>query len=222
METSKKASMINELDDIYTSLAIAKKEIHRRWNDKKLKKKVESFLKSDIPDVLTKSPRAVLSRHVSSPNFELLYFLDSSKKIGLKPLCLEYTKDKFVTKNWDKYYLGRMFFFEGTGKKGGSKITSLKVVDFDQYDGKKFSNIRTIWGESMIKFHHSLLCSKISSDNIFDMSCNYKRNGGRASEYYNYILSLFICHGVLFENFLLSDIYDDLTKNILLPSFKKV
>lgn len=211
-----------ELDEIYTPLEVAKEEIWRRWNDKELKGKVEDFLKGDIPEIFKESPRAALSRHVLSPNFELLNFLESVKEIGLKPAGLEYLEDKFVTKNEDKYYLGKLFFYEGIGKKGGRKTSSLKVLDFDLCDGKKFSDIRTIWKEDLISLHHKLVHPFVSDENIVDMSNNYRRNGMQASGYYRYILSLFICHGVLFENFLLSDVYKDLTEKILLPSYKEV
>lgn len=222
MEENSNDALRKELDGIYTPLSVAKEEIWRRWNDKELRKKVEDFLEGDVPEILKNGPRAVLSRNVSSPNFELLHFLDLSKKTNLRPLCLEYVKDKFVSKNWDKYYLGRMFFFEDVDKKCGPKISSLKVVDFDQYDGEKFSDIKTIWGDPLVRFHHSLVHSLVSDKDIVDMSDNYKRNGHKASEYYRYIISLFVCHGVLFENFLLSDIYSDLTRDIFLPNYREI
>jgi hypothetical protein len=215
-------SLRAELDEVYVSLDFAKEEIARRWDDKNLRLKVESLLNGDIPEILKSSPKAVISRHVMSPNFELLNFLKSVKESGLQPAGLEYTHDKFVSKNEDKYYLGKLVFFEGLGKKGGEKISSLKVVDFDLCDGKKIVDIKTTWGQDFVSFHHELVYPFLGRENIADMSDNYRRNGLQASNYYRYILSLFICHGVLFENFLLSDIYKELTKNILLPSFRAV
>ena len=78
------AGLVAEMENIYTTLEEAKVEIWRRWNDLDLRKRVEDFLKGDIPDILKVSPRAVLSRHVTSPNFELLYFLELSKKTELR------------------------------------------------------------------------------------------------------------------------------------------
>ncbi len=211
-----------ELDSIYMSLDEAKEEIKKRWNNAALKSKIEEFLGQDIPEVVKLSPRAVISRHVMSPNFELINFLESVKSIGIDPVGFEYLSDKFVTKNEDKYYLGKMVFYEGLGKKGGRKISSVKAVDFDFFDGKKISDVKIISGTSLVNFHHSIVSSILGSENRIDMSEYYARNGGQASRYYRYILSIFICHGVLFENFLLSGFYSDLTKNILLPTYRSI
>ena len=108
-----------ELNKIYTPLSVAKKEIQRRWKDKKLRKKVEDFLGRDVPDELKKDPKAVLVRHIASPNNEFIRFLNLSELIGLKPKCMEYQHDKFRAENQDKYYLGKLFFFNGIGKKWG-------------------------------------------------------------------------------------------------------
>lgn len=211
-----------KLDDIYTPLEEAKEEIWKRWNDKELKEKVEESLKGDIPEILQKSPRAILSRHLMSPNFELLHFLDLAKDLELEPIGLEYIQDKFVSVNEDKYYLAKLVFYEGIGKKGGRKLSFLKVIDIDLFDGKKFSGIKTLDGRNFIDFHHNLVQPYLGMPDILDMSDYYKRNGGLASIYYKYILSLYICYGVLVENFLLNDKYEDLTKNTLLPVFEKV
>jgi hypothetical protein len=212
-----------ELDGIYWSIEDAKEEIWKRWNSVELRKKVESYLRGDIPSALLKEgPRAVISRHVMSPNFELLNFLDTTRKKGLAPVGFEYLEDKFVTKNEDKYYLGKMFFYQGLGKNGGEKTSSIKVVDFDFIDGKKISEIQTTTGKSFIEFHHSLLTKVLDAHSRVDMSEYYKRHGGQAKLYYRYILSLFVCHGVLFENFLLNGFYKDLTEHVLLPTYKEI
>ncbi|MFA9262791.1 MAG: hypothetical protein ACEQSB_05615 [Undibacterium sp.] len=222
LHVDKDASLRMELDDMYVSLDFAREEIVRRWNDKNLKQRVEGLLTGDMPEILRLAPRAVISRHVMSPNFELLNFLGTAKELGLQPAGLEYTYDKFVSKNEDKYYLGKLVFFEGLGKKGGEKLSSLKVIDFDLCDGKKIADIKTAWDQDFVTFHHELVYPFLGPENIVDMSEYYRRNGLQASHYYKYILSLFICHGVLFENFLLSDIYKELTEEILLPSLKEV
>ncbi|MBA4319017.1 MAG: hypothetical protein C0412_11520 [Flavobacterium sp.] len=211
-----------ELDEIYTPLEEAKVEIWRRWNDKALRKKVEEFLNNDIPESLRSSPRAVLSRQIQSPNFETLQFLELTKDIGLAMTFFEYSCDKFVTKNDDKYYLGRLYFYGGTGKKGGRKLSSFKVMDIDKYDGKPLLDIETFWGEKFVDFHGKLFRSLVSDANICDVAENYRRNGRVADKYYSYYLAMFMCHGILFENYLLSENYRDLTKNIFLPSFKKI
>lgn len=222
MHENKGTLLRKELDAIYTPLEVAKQEIWKRWNDKELRNKVEIFLKGDIPEVLKKSPRIALSRHVLSPNFELLHFLELAKSAGLEPVGLEYLQDKFVTINEDKYYLAKLVFYEGIGKNGGRKISAEKIIDIDLFDGKKFPQLKTLWDGDFITFHHELVCSLLPADGMVDMSEYYRRNGVTATQYYTYILSLFICHGVLCESFLLSAEYENLTRDILLPRFRDI
>jgi hypothetical protein len=221
-QESNSLDLRKELDEVYVSIEEAKEEIWKRWNNKELKTRVESSLNGDLPEVLKVAPRAVISRHVMSPNFELLNFLESAKKVGIAPVGFEYVHDKFVTKNEDKYYLGKMFFYEGIGKHGGRKTSSVKVVDFDLFDGKKISEVTTLSGESFVSLHHTIVSPVLSESDIVDMSDYYLRNGGQAVRYYRYILSLFIAHGVLFENFLLNGFYSELTENIFLPTYRSV
>lgn len=212
----------SELDDVYTSIEIAREEIQKRRNDSALKKKVEDVLRGDIPDIFRDAPRLMLARQVVSPNFELLHFLDLAKEIGLKPAFFEYASDKFITKNDDKYYLAKLYFFEGISKNGEPITTSKKITDIDKYDGKSFSEMKTLWGDDFIAFHHELAVSVIGGSEIYDISKDYFRNGKTAENYYFYYLSLFVCHAVLAENYLLSDTYNSLTNKIFYPNFKKV
>ena len=211
-----------ELDDVYTPLEVAREEILRRRNDQALRNKVEEELKGDIPDIFKESPRLVLARQVVSPNYELLHFLDLAKDIGLKPAFFEYAADKFITKNDDKYYLAKLYFHEGVGKNGGEITTSKKITDIDKYDGKLFADMETLWGDKFIEFHHKLAAPVINGAEIYDISENYMRNGEIAEKYYFYYLSLFLCHAVLAENYLLNDTYNVLTEKIFYPNFKKV
>lgn len=211
-----------EIDSIYISAKEASQEIGKRWGDIQLRRRVEDYLKNDIPEVFRTAPHAFISRHVMSPNFEFFSFLDQVKTTGLEPLGLEYLHDKFVTKNEDKYYLGKMYFYEGIGKHGGQKIFPVKLIDFDRWDGRRIDAIETVQFQSFIDVHHRLLGSLLPENNRIDMSEFYQRNGGHAKRYYQYILTLYICHGVLFENFLTNDFYRDLTENIFLPTYKEI
>lgn len=211
-----------ELDEVYTPIEVAKEEIWRRRNDSELKAKVETVLHNDIPSIFKESPRLVLARQVVSPNYELLRFLDLAKDFGIKPAFFEYAADKFITKNDDKYYLAKLYFYNGIGKKGGKIITSKKITDIDKYDGKPFSDMQTFSGDNFIEFHHMLAAPVIQQAEIYDISDNYMRNGEVAEKYYFYYLSLFLYHAVLAENYLLNDTYNELTGAVFYPNFKKV
>ena len=74
MRAKKRVIKNISVDDIYTPLSVAKKEIWRKWNDKKLRKKVEYFLEGNISEFLKDEPTAYLARHIVSPNFEFSCF----------------------------------------------------------------------------------------------------------------------------------------------------
>lgn len=211
-----------DIKEIYTPLSVAKKEIWKRWNDKELRKKVEDFLGGDVPEVLQKKPRATLVRHVATPNIELSYFLDLAKEINLNPIYLEYSKDRFVAKNKNKYYICKFYIYNGKGKKWGDKVHTVKIVDFNTSEGKKFINIKTLWGERFIDFHHRILNIFSPEIRTFDISNWLNKRGLKSDIFYTHYLSLFVCHGVLFENFLNSGKEKEFTVKIVLPSLKRI
>lgn len=212
------------IEEIYTPLAVAKEEVWRRWNDPILRKKVDDFLGGDVLESLKENPKAVLARHVASPNNEFIRFLGLAEDIGLEPVCLEYLQDKFRAENEDKYYLGKFFFCNGVGKKGGMKTNVIKKIDFDEAEGKQFSRIKTVNGEDFINFHHRLLSGAVKnySNMICDESEWVIKNGKSPSNFYEKFLSMFVCHGVLFENYLLNKNEKDFTNKIVIPTIKRV
>jgi hypothetical protein len=207
-----------QVENIYSTLSEAKEEILRRWNDKKLRKKVEDYL-GEIPEVLRDAPRAVLARHITTPSLEFKYFYDLADIINLKPLIWEYRSDKFYTINQDKLSLAKLHFLDE--KK--SKILSKKIIDFNGVEGKRIEDINTLWGENLITFHRRLIDNSGFKDvSSFDASLWYKSKGANATENYKYFLSLFVQGSVLFENFLENDNEKKFTNNIVLPAFAEV
>lgn len=192
-----------EISRLYTPIDIAKEEIWRRWNNKELKAEVEKFLGNDVPRVFQDEPSAVLGRHIASPNREAVHFLKLAQQVELQPLFLEYLSDKFVPENTDKYYLGKLSFYNGTGKRGGEIITNTKIIDIGAEDGQSIRNINTLWGEALTEFHHRMFRSALSKEqSFFDMSSWFATHGGKSIEYYLPYLALFLCHSVLIEEFL--------------------
>jgi hypothetical protein len=55
-----------------------------------------------------------------------------------------------------------------------------------------------------------------------DFSHWIKRNGGNAEKYYEKYLALFVCHGVLFENYFLFGEEAELTNNLVLKNIEKI
>ncbi|MFA5888847.1 MAG: hypothetical protein WCW47_00325 [Candidatus Paceibacterota bacterium] len=210
--------------EIYTNFSDLEKEINRRWNDKELRKKVEDFFGPKMLHLMIDKPHAVLSRSVGTPNLELKYFLDLVKEIKLDPLILEYN-DKFVAISKDKYHLGRLFFFRILNGNKIIPVDTLNVVDFNKDEGKCFNLINTVWGENFIDFHHRLVLEESPElkDKMFDFSDWFNETRVLSKYYYFYYLSLFVCHGVLFENFLVGDKQElNFIEEKLLPSFREV
>jgi len=217
--------MTVDINHIYTPLEEAREEIWRRWNDKALRKKVEAFLGGDIPEPLRNGPKAVLGRNLMSPNWESFQFLDKSHELGLDPVFIEYIDDKFVSNNPDKYYLGRMIFYSGKGKSGGEKTSPLNIVDFNSESGKIFRDVKTLWNEDFVAFHHRIsthILSRNTTLEVMELSSWLKKNGGVASKYYKYYLALFLCHGILVESYFLDKKEKSFINTVVLSNFKRL
>jgi len=223
-EISRESDGQLNLENFYTPMSVAKKEIWSRWNDKELRKKVDNFLSPGILEIFKSKPRAVFCRYVFSPNFEFKYFLDLAKIAGLRPLCLQYACNKFVAKNTPNYHLCRLFFYDGDGKRGGSKIDTLKIVDFNKWEGERLDEINTLKYGNLVDFHNELLKKAFPGEDyeIFDFSKWFNRAKQRSEYYYLHYLALFVCHGVLFENFLTNEEEIEFTRDKVIPSFNKI
>jgi hypothetical protein len=212
------------LENFYTPLAEAKKEIQRRRRDKELRKKVEDFLGGDVPGIFKKEPKAIFARHVISLNYELCHFLKVCKCAEMDYSFIEYTKDRFSSKNNSKYHLCRLLFHDGKSKNGDKKISGLRIANITEADGKILDSLQTNWNEKLVDFHHRLFNIAIPDikNRIFDVSFWEKRRGKSIQEFYKYYLSLFIRNGILFENFLLNEEEADFTKRVAVPTFNKI
>lgn len=187
--------------DIYTPLAEAKEEIQRRWNDKDLKKKVEEFLGVDLPEAFKERPQAVLFRYIATPNFEYMKGKEVADQLGLDYLLMEFFSDKFCTINPDKRGLGRMNFFRCKDKKGNNVISKKNIFDLPKNDGKKFAEIITYSGEKLVNFHHQILKQCVVDSRSCDISDFAAKKGSNCKETYPYFMALFLCFGVLLEDY---------------------
>jgi len=209
---------------IYTPLPVARRELWRRWNDASLQRLVRDYSRDTLPDVFQVSPKAVLARSIATPNMELLHFLNLTRDMDLDPLVIEYNEDMFTAKNPEKYFLGKMFFYEGEGKNGGRKLKARRIIDFNICQNKMLVEIKTLWNESLVDFHHRLISKQLPGGRfkMVDMSRWVAANGKKASIFYGNYLAFFIRNAILFENFLLKHDEMNFTKNIILPAIRKV
>ncbi len=211
---------------VYTPLSEALRLLDERRKDKELVKKVETLLKGDIPEFFKKSKCSVLFRQIATPNHESRRFISLAKENGLYPVFFEYYDDKFTSCNAFKHSLGQLHIPTKTGKKNGSTVEKITIIDFNKHGSKKLREIKTLWGESLIDFHKKLFgVHNYSNEDIcfYDASNWYKNNGGEAIKYYTKFFLLFISSGILFENFLTSkDSEGDFTKKVVLPALEEV
>jgi len=215
--------MCMEENQFYTSIEDAKKEIQKRWNDVELRKKVEEYLEQNIPEGFKNEPRAVLFRNIITPDIESAYFMETARDLGLKPYGLEYTQDKFCTRNSDKIAFGKLAFFEKRNKKGEAVMHYEKIIDMKGDDNKRLCDIKTLNGKNLVEFHHDWLKENVQKSlELYDMSNWVANNGHSAKEYYKKFLAFFICHGVLFENFILEGEEKDFTLDTFIPAFQLV
>lgn len=214
--------------EFYTPLSEARKEIQKRWKDKKLRNEVKKYLGGKVPAPFSKEPRAVLSRSIITPNMELLYFLDMAKDSKLKAIGLEGVNDKFCTKNSDKVSLAKLSFFK---KGSGNKISQsdngqfkINVIDMAESDGKNFCDVKTFWGEKLVDFHHRMLKENKLNVEIFDDFEWFSKNGRKNNpdQYYENFFALFLSHGILFENFHEKGKEEDFTSSIIIKNFDKI
>lgn len=203
---------------VYTPLKPAVSSLKKRWNDQNL------IIDCAIPEPLKDGFGAVIFRQLVTGNYEIRRFVSIVDSMDLKPVFWEYYADKFTSNNEWKHSLGKLFFYLGRGKKGGAKIECLKIIDFNRFNGQAICDVKTLWGESLIDFHHRFTRERFRdiSSSFFDASCWFAENGKSADKYYQTFLELFVKHGILFENFLLDEKELSFTKEVFLPAFIEV
>lgn len=210
---------------VYTPLSEALKTLKERQKDKALKNKIEKTLNNNIPEPLKKyGKNGVHFRQIATPNHDVHWFTELTKDNGLKSVFFEYHNDKFTSNNEFKHSLGQLRIHPKINKKGDHIEEKITIFDFNKYNGKPFKDIVTFWSEPLVDFHKRLfeVCG-YSKDNLcfYDASRWFKENGVYAVDYYTNFILLFVCHGILFENFLLTGSEGKFTKEIFLPAFEK-
>jgi hypothetical protein len=212
------------MEEFYTPIEKVKEELVKRWNNKELRSKVSQYFNRELPLLLKDSPKAVLFRNIISPDGEFERFYHTAIKNELDPIGLEYTGDKFVTFNEDKFALVNLDFYIGRSTDGSARARARKIVDIPSADGKKLKDIVTFWGEPLSQFHHRYLEKSYPgfAQKLEDVSSWLNYSKGGAKVYYNDLMALFICHGVLFEGFLSSGIESAFTENVFKPAFRRI
>lgn len=208
---------------MYTPIDEAVAELKRRREDRELNDAVVSFLSDDIPTSLQSEDglKAVLFRNIFTPDYELEVFEGIAEKSSLAPVLLEYTDDKFVAINEDKYALGKLYFYLGTSTSTDTNMFATKVIDFNDAEGKQIGDLVTLSGERFVDFHHRMLglFNPEALSRIEDVSLWLHSHGGTAKEYYKQFLALFIRHGILLDNFRTEGAEAGFSEKVFGPAF---
>jgi hypothetical protein len=218
---------VRSFNEILTLEKAALEELRRRRRNPALKAAVESALRGKKPGSFAHgtAPRALLFRQLGTPNGEMFRFLGTAKRLGLRPFVLEYHKDKFVSAgNPFKRTLGKMPLYLHTGTDGRDIVQYHTVVDFNAYNGKKISDVRTKEGIPLVEFHHALLrgATKVNPRAVcFDGSEWFERNGGSAHKYYESLMMLLIRDCIMFESYEPSPALIPFMHAVVLPAFEK-
>ena len=205
-------------DILYTPLGNAVAELRRRRGDAKLRARVADFHHALPPAFMPPMPCAVLSRQITSPNREFELFIATVKETGLPPLCIEQSQDVFCSRNRYKYRWCRPFFEVRLNQPRG-----LHLMQDSRFDGRKIADIRISNGMALTGFHHALLDLSFPNfqQNIRDYSDWYS-SACHGEFFYLRYLALFICDGILFENFIFDDPEERrFTEERVMPSFEK-
>jgi hypothetical protein len=219
---------------VYLPLADAITELKRRETLPDIDTYLATLLPFGVPAVMREKKSVAIFRHIATPNYEIRRFvaladlirvsMHAETGIELHPLILEFLDDKFTNRNEWKYSLGRLYLYKGTDKKNAPIFESIYAVDFNTSNSKPIATLKTLWGQSLVDFHHELFASVFPSmrDSVFDLSGWLRKNGDDAKTYYKFFLSLFLKHGVLLENFLLDGTEGSFTKDIILPTLFEI
>lgn len=207
-----------EIDTLYTPLEEALEAQRARFADRPLRGRVAGLTDANPPLFLLNQPTAFYVRYLTTPNFEFQRFSGIVTNQGLVPVCLEFSRDKFVANNRDKYRLCSPAF-----ETGPQQVRKFSIMNFGQSEGMRLADLNVTNGQTLPQFHGQLtrLANPDMADVVTDFSdwfhvaCN-----PNAPHYYLHYLALFICDGILFENFLAEDVEERrFAREVVLPSF---
>lgn len=190
--------------DFFTDVDVAISQIKTRRGDLQLKAKVDSFLNNSIPTHFNQDkPILYLSRHIATPNFEALHFIEIAKKFNLPIVIGQDSGGKFVSVNPLKKCLGKLSVVSGMTRYQDEIIENFTIIDFTQSEGKLMNELKTKKGESLVKLHNSLLLQvypnliKIGEEEAW-INIHHRDN---LIKQYEHILALNSYYGVIFESF---------------------
>lgn len=211
------------LGAIFTPIDEAVAEIQRRRRDLPLVKKVQEYLSGDIPEHFTYSkPIFYLSRHIATPNYETLRFIELTQNYDLPRVIGIDPKDKFFSGNPLKRALGKMPVTKGTARNGDEIIEHFTIVDFAKADGHSLDSIMMKSGVSLTTFHEQLLREIYPTHLMIRNESGWVERCGRTDliNQYKKMFALLCVFGIMFESYPPAEY--DLVANVVVPAIDEV
>lgn len=216
------------MSEHYVSLYDARRLLLERQNNRELMEAVCGWWEErgyGQPPLPVGEPLALLTRQVASARYEDYAFMRMAKQDGLTPVWCEYTGDRFVSESSYKRSLLHRSIVQGKGRADGWKVTQkVRHADIDRWHKHPFYEIECADGQNLVDVHHTLQDQMFDKPRRIDFTHWLKQIGG-AKDYYPATLSFFLCHGVLFEDYLVGESGTKqvvLTAGLFEPAFEEV
>lgn len=161
----------------------------------------------------------VLFRTVATPNYEMIRFLRLARIAGRSPLVVMGPEDRFTPAvNPSKLRLAKL-----PVQTKADAFRHIRIVSFDEAEGIGFANMRCLDETPFLGFHEELLAVAIDPTlrpPVVDFADFWGRD--RPRDFYPRFFALFICFGVLAENYPRYGYERSFTEDVVLPAFKQV
>jgi hypothetical protein len=190
--------------EIFYPLNDAIDELHRRKSNYKIRQMITEHLAHDVPRHFVDTDICLyLSRHIATPNYEALHFIEIAKQYKLPAIIGQDRLGKFVSINPLKKTLVKMPVLSSMQRHGDEIYEYFTLAKINEIEGKLFDTIITQFDEPLVEFHNSLI-KEIYPDILViadehDWINNRPRHNLQSQ--YEYLFTLMTSYGVMFESF---------------------
>lgn len=213
-------------EEMYSELSEAVDSLHTR---RTIGIDIDVQKEAGIPDDLYRffgRPRLLIFRQLASPINEILHAINIAHQVGLEPLILEYTADKFISNgNQYKRGLGKLPVFLQKDRNGANVYRYHNVVDPTRFDGKAISEVCTLTGASLVELHHELFRTVTGytiEEHTIDGSRWFIESCGTPDCYYERLMYLLLKDAILMEILIVNEQEEQFVHDNIYPAFKKV
>lgn len=188
-------------NEFYVTLREAHAELQRRAH---MMPVIEAWWQEqgwEVPAIAHAGSAGIFARQLATFRYEDAIFAYMCRIAGLTPVWMPYALDWFSTNSSLKMCYVLQFLCSGVGRAGGAKLCKKKLVrDIQALVGKRLIDIVVDDGRNLRDLHMELHQKMTGGGCVQDVSHTLQQIGG-VHEYYRFDMSLYLAHGVLFEDF---------------------